>query len=154
MSRIFSRIALQVLGALCLMPVLASAGLFAQELPVVAVFNGQDASPYQQTRESFMASLMAAREVEVVTFDDETDMQRLRDRKPDLVFALGGSAVKQSLETLGDQPLLATMLLSESAIRDSHQATAVVLQASVTTQLEWHRRLLPNARRGPGARPP
>lgn len=136
---------LRILQALLLL-MMTAAPVLGSEAPVIAIMSGQTAKPYQQTLESFKASLKQSRPgVEFVRPDPGGSKNVLQP--PALVFALGTKAVRESLAKLGGRELVATMILSDKSLNDSSHATAVLLTTSPLKQLEWHRRFLPNARR-------
>ena len=125
----------------------ACVGATANEIPLVVVLAVQDAKPFIQTHASFEASLTQNDEIQVIVASTQSELQALSQRRPDLVFALGSAAVKQSQAIFDEAPLLATMIVSESTLADVPHATAVLLRTSPKAQLEWHKQLLPHARR-------
>ncbi len=120
--------------------------VFASESPLIVITGAQASAPYQQTLESFKTSIKQARPgVKIIHHEFGEDIKPLPSA--DVVFALGSSATSQSLQELGDSELVATMILNDKLLQNHKHATAVLLSTSVKKQLEWHRRILPNARR-------
>lgn len=141
--KLFSLILPRLYRALLLLLIMTVAPAIGGQPPAIAIIQGQNAAPYQQTVASFKAAIQQARpDIEFIQSDDMKALQPSQ-----LVFALGSAAAHQSHTELSDHALLATMLIDDQEVQDASQATGVLLKVSVQQQLEWHRRLLPNAKR-------
>lgn len=134
------------LKLLCLLCMTVTAAVQAVEAQVIAIAGSQSSGPYQQTLDSFKSSITQARP-EIKFTQRGADEKKNELHNPDIVFSLGSTATSESLTELGNAALVATMILSDKVLQNNAQATAVLLKNSARTQLEWHRRLLPNARR-------
>ncbi len=116
------------------------------EMPLIAIVSSQQAKPYQQTVASFKTTLKQAHPgVKFIQADSTANKKALQ--KSALVFALGSRAVRESVATLSERNLVATMILNSKALQDNSRATAVLLKTSARKQLQWHRRILPKAKR-------
>lgn len=129
------------------MSMLASTGVLCAETPLVVIVSMQDAPAYRLTEQSFVASLSSVQNVEILSAFSAEELRQIQTREPAMIVALGSAAVQKSQETFGDRPLLATMVVSTSPLDGVKQATAVVLSSSPKVQLEWHRKMLPGAKR-------
>lgn len=127
--------------------VFAFANVLATEVPMIAVINDHDNSAYLQTLAGFESSLAELRNVKVQLISAEKDPQQWQGAKPDLVFALGNSAVESSQQIPGKPPVLVTMIHSSAALENLTGTTAILIKTSAREQLQWHKRLLPEARR-------
>ncbi|MDH5473164.1 MAG: hypothetical protein OEY87_00170 [Gammaproteobacteria bacterium] len=112
---------------------------------VVGIISSYDVKPYQQTIDSFKASVKQAHpDVEFFQFDPERNKSNLN---PTVIFALGSKAVQESINKLPDRSLLATMILDKKEVSKHSNNTTVILMVSQEEQLKWHRRILPKAKK-------
>ena len=140
-------LALVVLGLL-IHPV----GLSAKTDRIV-VLSGQDLKPYHDVLAGLQQSLSKqglTTTVEVYplqgnptkTQDVLSDLKKTGAR---LVVTLGSAATQAAVRELPHLPLLATMIVSAEDIKASPNATAVLLEFPLDTQLQWLRRIIPGA---------
>lgn len=139
-----------ILGALGLM--IQPDGVFAKSDRIV-VLCGQDLQPYQDVLTGLQQSLTKqgiATSVEVVplqgnpakTQDALSDLKKTGAR---LVVTLGSAATQAAVRDVSHLPLLATMIVNADDIKTSSNATAVLLDFPLETQLQWLRRIIPGA---------
>ncbi len=133
----------RVLLALWLLLANSAAPLFAAETQVIAIMGSSKALAYQQTIDSFKSTIKKAQSV--ITFSHPEATENLQT--PAVVFALGSKAIRESQNKMKNSPLLATMILTDKTLKNSSNATAVLLRTSPYKQLEWLKHILPKARR-------
>ena len=132
-----------IICRLLLVTLIRGAPAVAGSPVVVTIVQDQNVKPFQQTVEAFKATLRQTRpDIEFIQAENKTALQ-----PSSLIFTLGPSALRNSLTDLSGSPLLATMIIDSKELHGSLQASAVVLKTSVKKQLQWHRRMLPKARR-------
>ncbi len=66
--------------------------------------------------------------------------------RPDLIFTLGSMALRTALEEFRDIPVVAGLILRAGPLLESENATGVILEYPVRTQLLWLKRIIPGAR--------
>ena len=71
---------------------------------------------------------------------------RIRDRRPQVIFALGSRALNTIALQVADTPVVFGLILSEQLLPGNANVTGVMLDFPVATQLDWLQRLLPQAR--------
>ena len=125
---------------------LMAAPVLSADGSVIAIISSQQSKPYQQTMKSFQA-LLRQKHPQVKFIQSDSGVTDEIIPSTALLFALGSSAVRESLDEMADQPLLATMLINNKLLQKTSHATAVLLQTSVKKQLELHQRFLPRAKR-------
>lgn len=131
--------------SICLLLCLTVAVSGAQAQDIV-VISDQTSKPYLQVIESFEKSIRQMRpELEIIRFDPEKNIQL--QHTPEIAFALGSRSVSETAAELGARGLLATMILNTQPLDDVSHGTAVLLKTSAGIQLEWHKRILPKAKR-------
>jgi putative ABC transport system substrate-binding protein len=62
-----------------------------------------------------------------------------------LVVTLGNQATQAAVREITSLPILATMIITADDLRSSPNTTAVLLDFSLETQLQWMKRIVPNA---------
>ncbi len=119
----------------------------------IVVLSSQDLKPYQDVLAGFQQSLTKQGinlSVEVYPFQGNPMKmhQILSDVKQTgarLVVTLGGAATQAAVREVSHLPILATMIVSADEIKSATNATAVLLEFSLDTQLQWLRRMVPGA---------
>ena len=118
----------------------------AAKNPVIAIISSKQAIPYKQTIESFKSAIKLVHPQ--ATFNLSNSIQQQQSLKtPSAVFTLGSRAATESLSSMPDTELLATMILTDKALKGSSRATSILLKTSALKQLEWLQRILPQAKR-------
>lgn len=127
-------------------------GLIHAESPRIVVLSGQDSKPYQDVLTGLQQSLVK----QGMTFKVESlilqgNQAKTQDALEDvkrngakLIVTLGSQATQSAVREIRDLPILASMIISTDDIRSSPNATAVVLDFSSETQLQWIKRFIPN----------
>lgn len=122
--------------------------------PHVTVVVSQEGPAYQEALDAFRHALdreAPGIEYTVIRLGGDSAQARLLASVPDdsasLVFALGTLAARASLQRFHASPIVAGMIVSAAELSGSANATGVVLQFPVETELEWLRRVLPQQRR-------
>ena len=134
--------ALFLLVLLSVFPALAAK--ISEKASVIAIATNNEAKPYQLVVESFKSALLEKYpNIEFIQYSGDNKVAV----PPDMIFALGSSLVKKSISEFSSRQLLATMILSEEVLEKSTHATAILLKTSIQKQLEWHKRILPSAKR-------
>lgn len=134
---------LTIMKTLLLLLIIMAAPAMAAVLPVIAIAQDHKSEAYQQTVAAFKSALSQARpEIKFVQSETKEAAQSSQ-----LLFTLGSRALRNSLADLGDRALLATMILDEKELQGNQYAKAVLLNFSVEKQLQWHRHILPEAKR-------
>lgn len=119
----------------------------------IVVLSGQDLKPYHDVLAGLQQSLSKqglTTTVEVYplqgnptkTQDVLSDLKKTGAR---LVVTLGSAATQAAVREVPHLPLLATMIVSAEDIKASPNATAVLLEFPLDTQLQWLRRIIPGA---------
>ncbi len=133
-----------------LLLIVSGAALSADESLVVIIISSE-AKAYQQVTTNFEAEMHKKRPeiqfLQVSSRDVKPGLFSIKDKQPALVFALGSDSVRKASQQLSDRPMLATMILGETVLQGRSHATAITLDMPIAKQLQWHRRLLPEAKR-------
>ena len=144
-----------------LLALLASAGpLAASSGPTVAIVTSSRVGPFE-TASRAIADVLAAdpRQPEVLTFDLEGERSRaaevlaaVRRANPQLIVTVGSLATAVALgEPAQRTPLVFSMVLyprqSEFLSDEKRPVTGIALDVPLDTQLDYVRRLVPQARR-------
>lgn len=139
-----------VLGSLVLTVL---AGRVSAESLRVVVLTTQDAGPYQEVIAGFRQALTkqaATAQIDVVALQGNAQkahemLTEMKKQPPSLLVALGSAAtqaaVRESLET----PILASMIVTADELPKTANATAVILDFPLDTQLQWMQRILPGS---------
>ncbi len=117
----------------------------------VAILTSQEGGPYQEVITGFRNALdqqgiQAMVEVYALHGDSNTlsqVVQEIRAKGAQLLFTLGSLATQRAVEYLAEFPILATLVLNAEELRRAPNATAVVLEFPVETELQWLHRILP-----------
>jgi putative ABC transport system substrate-binding protein len=144
--------------------ILAGCGIFAFQCTqacaevknhrmVVAVVGSRD-TPYREVLQGFRAYLgehdrKVAVEVYTLSKDQAQNRQaidRLRNQHPRLILALGSPSLVAISREIEDIPIVFGLVLKNSLLPNRGNITGVTLEFPVHTQLQWIRRVLPEAR--------
>ena len=119
----------------------------------IVVLSGQDLKPYQEVLAGFQQSLTKqginlSIEVHFLQGNQKKTQEVLADVKRNsarLVVTLGSAATQAAVREVSHLPILATMIMSATDIQPAPNATAVLLDFPLDTQLQWLRRIVPGA---------
>lgn len=112
----------------------------------IVITSDKQSGSYQQVIEGFEESIKQLRpDLKVIRFDAKKDKKP--ERVPAVVFALGSRSVSETAAEIGAQKLVATMIINAQSLDEASNGIAVLLKNSIRKQLEWHRRMLPKAKR-------
>lgn len=129
------------------------AGPAFAELGRIVVLNGQELKPYQEV----LAGLQQALTKQGITVNVEIHSvqgnptklkEALIDLKTNgarLIVTLGSAATQAAVREVNHLPLLATMIVTADDLQSAPNATAVLLDFPIDTQLQWLRRIVPGA---------
>ena len=129
------------------------AGSVCAESNRIVVLSGQDLKPYQDVLTGFQLSLVKQGitvhiEIHSLQGNPTKAQDVLEDVKRNgakLVMTLGNQATQAAVREITHIPILATMIITPDDIRSSPNTTAVLLDFPVETQLQWMKRIVPNA---------
>jgi len=133
---------------------IVATGALAEGRPArIAVVESQDAAPYRAILKGYKRELknrkVPARFV-VFSLDEEGNlpMSLLGGTKsdPDLILALGPVASAAATSQIHDIPIIAALVRRASEVDESHNATGVLFDYPVESQLRWMQELLPEHR--------
>ncbi|HRI39756.1 MAG TPA: ABC transporter substrate binding protein, partial [Nitrospira sp.] len=147
MHRIGTHISVAVLG------LVIGVSQVCAESGRIVVLNGQEVKPYQEVLAGLQQSLLAQGvKVSVEIYSLQGNLAKTQEVLAEvkrngarLVVALGSAAAQAAVREVGHLPLLATMIMSTDDIRPASNATAVLLDFPLDTQLQWLRRIVPGA---------
>lgn len=119
----------------------------------IVVLSGQDLMPYQDLLTGFQQSLVKQGitliiEIHSLQGNPTKAQDVLENVKRDgakLVVTLGNQATQAAVREITHLPILATMIITSDDLRSSSNTTAVLLDFPVETQLQWMKRIIPNA---------
>jgi len=119
----------------------------------IVVLIGQDLKPYQEVLAGFQQALTKqginlSIEVHSLQGNQSKTQEILADVKRNsarLVVTLGSAATQAAVREVSHLPILATMIMSTTDIQSAPNATAVLLDFPLDTQLQWLRRIVPGA---------
>jgi len=142
----------QALALTTILLILCSGSVFAESNRIV-VLSGQDLKPYQDVLTGFQQSLIKqgiALHVEIHALQGNPTKAQdvLEDVKRNgakLVVTLGNQATQAAVREIPHLPILATMIITPDDLRSSPNTTAVLLDFTVETQLQWMKRIVPSA---------
>lgn len=128
-------------------------GLARAESNRIVVLSGQDLKPYQEVVTGFQQSLAKqgitlAVEIHAGQGNHaklQTVVEDVKHHGAKLLVTLGSLATQAAVREINTLPILATMIVSPDDIRSAPNATAVLLDFPVETQLQWLKRIIPNA---------
>lgn len=140
-----------LLKLLCLFLLMLSSAALSADVPLVVIIISSEADAYKQVTKNFEAELQKKRPdvqfIQMITDDIKQGLSSIKDVQPALVFALGSESVRKASQHMHDQPMLATMVLAESALQGKSHATSITLDMPILKQLQWHQRFLPDVKR-------
>lgn len=147
MHRIGTHISVAVLGL-----AIGASQVFAESGRIV-VLNGQEVKPYQEVLAGLQQSLLSQGvkvSIEIYSLQGnpaktQEVLAEVKRNGARLVVALGSAAAQAAVREVSHLPLLATMIMSTDDIRPASNATAVLLDFPLDTQLQWLRRIVPGA---------
>jgi putative tryptophan/tyrosine transport system substrate-binding protein len=126
----------------------------ANSRPILMV-SSQETGPYKEVLSGFRQYIAsqngAAALLEEYSLqgDAHKASQIFKDakaRQAQLVFTVGSFATQAALQEASDIPTVASMILSADEIKQSPNATGVVLDFSLETQLQWLQKMLPQTK--------
>ena len=149
LRRFFKRSIYLTVLAVCLFawfPIPAKA-----EKLVIALL-AQQTEPYQNVLKGFRQSLKKQGidvKYEVLNFDANgdqggKDLQAIKKKNPSLVFTLGSAATEAAIREIKDIPIIAGMIVHKRELQQAKNATGVILDFPLKTQLDWIQRMFPN----------
>jgi putative ABC transport system substrate-binding protein len=121
--------------------------------PIVMV-TSHDSQPYQQVLDGFR-SYLVDRGVDrpFVTHSLLTDAAEAKhalaaahERGAVPLLTVGSAATQTALKMEGDAPVIACMIVDAQDLKDSPNATGVILEFPLETQFRWMRRFIPRGR--------
>ena len=129
------------------------AGQVTAESGRIVVLSGQDLKPYQEVLVGLQQSLSKqginlSIEVHSLQRNQSKTQEVLADVRRNgarLVVTLGSAATQAAVREVNHLPILATMIMSPVDIQSAPNATAVLLDFPLDTQLQWLRRIVPGA---------
>ncbi len=118
---------------------------------VIALLD-QQTEPYQNVLEGFQKSLKKQGieiEYEVLNFDAGKDqegkvLQSIKTKAPALLFTLGSATTEAAIREIKNIPIIAGMIVHEKALQRAKNATGVILNIPLRTQMDWIRRMFPD----------
>ena len=123
--------------------------------PRITVLVSHDGAQYRDALRGFQQALAqsgasdAAMDVHVLDGDGTKALPALQQARRDgaaLVFAIGALATQAALAESREMPLVAGLILNADSLQRSGNAAGVVLDSPPEVQLDWIKRLLPEAR--------
>jgi len=149
-----SRAPLLVLGLLAAAAVAAAGAAPVKGDARITVIVSQDASPYLEALEGFRGYLEAqgatmpldVRTLHGETADADAAVQAARQGNAGLVLTLGSLGTQAAVRDLHDVPIVAGLVLNVDDLGKAPNATGVVLEFPVETELSYLRKLLPAQR--------
>jgi putative ABC transport system substrate-binding protein len=137
----------------CVLVLAAGGDAIGQEPSAIAVVTSRDEGPYEGVVSGVRAALGARRgsalRVESLQSDPDGAMKALRRARragSGALITVGSSATRAALAAAGDTPVIACMIGDRSDLGRAENATGVMLEFSLETQLEWVRRFVPDGR--------
>ena len=144
-------------GKACHFTVLTVSLLVWLPMPAVAgklviALLAQQTEPYQTVLKGFRQSLKKQgikAEYEVLNFDADKDqggkaLQAIKTKSPVLIFTLGSTATEAAIREIKDIPIIAGMIVHKRDLEQAKNATGVILNFPLKTQLNWIRRMFPH----------
>jgi putative ABC transport system substrate-binding protein len=119
----------------------------------LVVVTSRDDGPYEGVVSGLRAALGDAPEGREVSFHSlqagpEDALAALREARAGdgPLITIGSVATRSALESPGKAPLVACMIVDEDDLGSARNATGVMLEIPLETQLEWIRRFVPGTR--------
>lgn len=107
---------------------------YRQVLDVLAEFANNQKRPFKLT-----THLVNSTELE----NSDALMTRIQSEKPAVLLSLGSRATRYALKHFPQIPLCATLIVDESLLSETDNATGVILSYPLETQLQWLKKLAP-----------
>lgn len=124
------------------------------EGPLVVILSSNDSAPYKQAADAFKDHLK--KNFDKIRFyshslkGDKNKVEKIvgdiKNRNPALIYVLGSLATRVAVQYIKERPIVAGFILDDSEVKDAPNATAVMLEHSIVTQLQWLQKILPDAR--------
>jgi putative tryptophan/tyrosine transport system substrate-binding protein len=119
----------------------------------IVVLSGQNLKPYQDMLTGFQQSLAKqgitlSIEIHSLQGNQPKAQEVIEDVKHKgarLVVTLGNAVTQAAVREITQLPILATMIITPDDIRSSQNATAVLLDFPLETQLQWLKQIVPHA---------
>lgn len=145
--------ALGIALILSVLSLVASPDSAGAESGRIVVLNGQDLKPYQDVLAGLQQSLAKqgiTTTIEVYPLQGNTAktqevLSEVKKTGARLVVTLGSAATQAAVREVGHLPLMAAMIVTADDIKPASNATAVLLEFPLDTQLQWLRRIVPGA---------
>jgi putative ABC transport system substrate-binding protein len=142
----------QVIALATVLLILCSGSACAETNRIV-VLSGQDLKPYQDVLTGFQQSLIKqgiALHVEIHALQGNQTkahdvLEDVKRNGAKLIVTLGNLAAQAAVREISHLPILATMIVTPDDIRLSPNATSVLLDFPIETQLQWLKRIIPTA---------
>ena len=122
------------------------------EPPRFVIVTSRDDGPYEGVVSGVQGALRVqgkpALAVHSLSGEGEAAMRALRDARlkgKAPLITVGSNATRAALDAPGKAPVIACMIVDADDIREAPDATGVVLEFSLETQLEWIRRFVPDS---------
>lgn len=139
--------------AVCLALLLPGSYLRSEESPSLVVVTSRDDGPYEGVVTGIRETLGEKREgleVEVHSLqsggEDAGDALRAaRQNRGAPLLTVGSVATRAALDAPGDAPVVSCMSVNAQDLRDAKNATGVLLEFPLKTQLEWIRKFTPKS---------
>jgi putative tryptophan/tyrosine transport system substrate-binding protein len=153
-STMIQRAARALLFVGWLAPVAAAVPASGEGAGSLVIVTSRDDGPYEGVVSGLRAALgdsPGGRGVRLHSLQSGTEaaLGALRDARngdAPLMVTVGSVATRSALEARGDAPLVACMIVDEDNLGSARNATGVMLEIPLETQLEWVRRFLPATR--------
>ncbi len=120
----------------------------------IVLIASQDAEPYQEVLNGFRQYL--SQHYSHIDFEEHflqgdvakatQALQEVKQNGAQLLLTVGSFATQAALRESGNLPIVACLIVDANDIQGAANATGVVLDFSVETQLQWIRRFLPQNR--------
>ncbi|NOT10868.1 MAG: ABC transporter substrate-binding protein [Methylococcaceae bacterium] len=139
------KLILSTLLLLCVCPM-----AFAEKaFNVLIVANSKD-EPYQLAISGFKEQLIKSQNIrytEIVVAQnkdlDSSLLLQIKDKKPDLIFSLGGESTALVIRNTSTIPIVATMILKKFSAKIGANVTGVYLNYPLNTQFTWLKKFFP-----------
>jgi putative ABC transport system substrate-binding protein len=120
----------------------------------IALIASQDAAPYREVLDGFRHYL--TQHEDRFNFDEQflqgdaataaDALQKAKQHGAQLLFTVGSLATQAALKEGGELPIVACLIVDATDLQKADNATGVVLDFPVETQLQWMQRFLPQNR--------
>ena len=127
----------------------------ARNRPAIIIVSSSQLKAYHLVIQGFQKLInQQIPEAEVETFflgpdlpKNRVTLEKIKSKTPTLLFTLGTKATQEIQAIHPERPQVVTMVLKDSILKQSTQATGVVLNFPPKIHLSWLQRLLPDANR-------